>query len=64
MIRHGNGSGSLENGDEEAHELWQWFRDASLQEFNDVYEKLGVTFDTFNGEAFYNDKLEEVGPDS
>ncbi|WP_279383228.1 arginine--tRNA ligase, partial [Levilactobacillus brevis] len=50
----------LENGDEEAHELWQWFRDASLQEFNDVYEKLGVTFDTFNGEAFYNDKLEEV----
>lgn len=50
----------LENGDPEAHRLWKWFRDASLQEFNDVYQKLGVTFDTYNGEAFYNDKLEEV----
>ncbi|WP_367377018.1 arginine--tRNA ligase [Levilactobacillus cerevisiae] len=50
----------LENGDPEAHRLWKWFREASLEEFNDVYEKLGVTFDTFNGEAFYNDKLDEV----
>ncbi|WP_203637195.1 arginine--tRNA ligase [Levilactobacillus wangkuiensis] len=50
----------LENGDPEAHRLWKWFREASLEEFNDVYKKLGVTFDTYNGEAFYNDKLEEV----
>ncbi|WP_261810754.1 arginine--tRNA ligase [Levilactobacillus humaensis] len=50
----------LEAGDPEAHKLWAWFREASLQEFSQVYEELGVTFDTFNGEAFYNDKLEEV----
>ncbi|WP_341778543.1 arginine--tRNA ligase [Levilactobacillus sp. HBUAS70063] len=50
----------LEDGDEEAHRLWKWFREASLQEFNDVYDELGVKFDTYNGEAFYNDKLDEV----
>lgn len=50
----------LENGDQEAHDLWQWFREVSLQEFNDIYKVLGVEFDTYNGEAFYNDKLAEV----
>lgn len=50
----------LEAGDPEAHKLWAWFREASLQEFSQVYDELGVSFDTFNGEAFYNDKLEEV----
>lgn len=50
----------LENGDPEAHKLWEWFREVSLQEFNDVYQELGVKFDTYHGESFYNDKLEEV----
>ncbi|KRO00291.1 arginyl-tRNA synthetase [Levilactobacillus paucivorans] len=50
----------LEAGDPEANKLWAWFREASLQEFSQVYDELGVSFDTFNGEAFYNDKLEEV----
>ncbi|WP_155972192.1 arginine--tRNA ligase [Streptococcus ruminantium] len=49
----------LEDGDPEAQELWQWFRDESLVEFNRIYDKLGVTFDSFNGEAFYNDKMDE-----
>lgn len=49
----------LEDGDQEALSLWQWFRDESLVEFNRIYEKLGVTFDSFNGEAFYNDKMDE-----
>ncbi|HEM4290805.1 TPA: arginine--tRNA ligase [Streptococcus suis] len=49
----------LEDGDSEAHELWQWFRDESLVEFNRIYDKLGVTFDSYNGEAFYNDKMDE-----
>ncbi|NQM50313.1 arginine--tRNA ligase [Streptococcus suis] len=49
----------LEDGDPEAHELWQWFRDESLIEFNRIYDKLGVTFDSYNGEAFYNDKMDE-----
>ncbi|WP_057491136.1 arginine--tRNA ligase [Streptococcus orisasini] len=50
----------LENGDKEAHELWQWFRDESLVEFNRLYKELDVQFDSYNGEAFYNDKMDEV----
>ena len=50
----------LEDGDEEALGLWKWFRDESLKEFNHVYERLDITFDSFNGEAFYNDKMQEV----
>ncbi|MFM0634291.1 arginine--tRNA ligase [Streptococcus suis] len=49
----------LEDGDPEAQELWQWFRDESLVEFNRIYDKLDVTFDSYNGEAFYNDKMDE-----
>ena len=49
----------LEDGDPEATELWQWFRDESLVEFNRIYKLLGVEFDSLNGEAFYNDKMEE-----
>ena len=49
----------LEDGDPEATELWQWFRDESLTEFNRIYELLGVKFDSLNGEAFYNDKMDE-----
>jgi len=50
----------LEDGDEEARELWQWFRDESLAEFSRIYDLLGVTFESFNGEAFYNDKMDVV----
>ena len=50
----------LEAGDEEATALWQWFRDESLVEFNRLYDELGVSFDSYNGEAFYNDKMDEV----
>lgn len=50
----------LEDGDEEALALWQWFRDESLKEFTDIYDLLEVKFDSFNGEAFYNDKMDEV----
>ena len=49
----------LEDGDPEATELWQWFRDESLMEFNRIYKLLGVEFDSLNGEAFYNDKMDE-----
>ncbi|KRM58449.1 arginine--tRNA ligase [Secundilactobacillus malefermentans] len=49
----------LEDGDKEATRLWTWFREESLKSFNAIYEKLGVEFDTFNGEAFYNDKMQE-----
>lgn len=50
----------LEAGDEEAASLWQWFRDESLIEFNRLYKELDVDFDSYNGEAFYNDKMDEV----
>ncbi|USS85222.1 arginine--tRNA ligase [Fructilactobacillus myrtifloralis] len=50
----------LEDGDPEAVKLWQWFREVSLEAFNQTYRKLGVDFDTYNGESFYNDKLQSV----
>lgn len=50
----------LEDGDQEAYSLWQWFRNESLQEFMKIYDMLDIQFDSFNGEAFYNDKMDEV----
>jgi len=50
----------MEQGDQEALELWQWFVQISLAEFQRVYELLGVDFDSFTGESFYNDKMEQV----
>lgn len=50
----------LEAGDEEATELWRWFREESLNEFNTIYERLGITFDSMDGESFFNDKMDEV----
>jgi arginyl-tRNA synthetase len=51
---------ALEDGDEEALLLWKWFRDESLQAFKQIYELLNVSFDSYHGEAFYNDKMEDV----
>ena len=50
----------LENGDPEAKELWQWFRDESLKEFSRVYDLLDIEFDSYNGESFYSDKMDDV----
>lgn len=50
----------LEEGNEEAVELWTWFREESLKEFEKVYQRLNISFDSYNGEAFYNDKMSEV----
>ncbi len=50
----------LEQDDPEAVELWTWFRSESLKEFNKIYEMLEISFDSYNGEAFYNDKMDEV----
>lgn len=48
----------LEDGDKEAEGLWTWFKDESLKEFSKIYNLLGVEFDSFSGEAFYNGKME------
>lgn len=50
----------LEEGDEETTALWTYFKDISLVEFKRVYDMLGVKFDSYNGEAFYSDKMDEV----
>lgn len=50
----------LEDGDETCIALWERFRALSLQEFQKVYDVLGSKFDSWNGEAFYSDKMPEV----
>ncbi|OLR64566.1 arginine--tRNA ligase [Peptoniphilus porci] len=47
----------LENGNEEAVEIWKWFKEVSLKEFNRVYDMLDIQFDSYNGESFYSDKM-------
>ena len=50
----------LEDGDEYCTKLWERFRSLSLKEFQKVYDLLGSKFDSWNGEAFYSDKMPEV----
>ena len=50
----------LEEGDEEYTKLWEYFREVSLKEYKRIYDLLGSKFDSYNGEAFYNDKMGEV----
>ncbi|MBP3620575.1 MAG: arginine--tRNA ligase [Lachnospiraceae bacterium] len=50
----------MENGDEEALKIWQWFKDISLIEYKRTYDLLGIDFDSYNGESFYRDKTANV----
>jgi arginyl-tRNA synthetase len=50
----------LEDGDSEAVSLWSRFRKLSLKEFDKLYDTLNVKFDSYAGESFYSDKMEEV----
>ena len=50
----------LEQGDEYCTKLWQEFKDLSIKEFQKIYDLLGTKFDSWNGEAFYADKTDEV----
>ena len=50
----------LEDGDTYCVEIWKKFRELSLKEFQRVYDLLGSKFDSWNGEAFYSDKMQEV----
>lgn len=50
----------LEDGDEYCKKVWQKFRDLSLNEFQRIYNILGISFDSINGEAFYSDKMPEI----
>lgn len=51
---------ALEHGEPEETALWQWIRDESLKEFSRVYDMLGISFDSYAGEAFYSDKMPAV----
>lgn len=50
----------MELKDPEYLQLWQWIRNESLKESKQIYDLLDVTFDSYNGEAFYNDKMDNV----
>lgn len=50
----------LEDGDEYCVKIWQKFRELSLKEFQRIYDLLDIQFDSWNGEAFYTDKMQEV----
>lgn len=50
----------LEDGDADAEALWRWFKEESLKEFAKIYALLEVEFDSYDGEAFYNDKMGET----
>ena len=51
---------ALEDGDKDAESLWERFRNLSLKEFDRVYKLFNVEFDSYAGEAFYNDKMDVV----
>ncbi len=51
---------AMENGNEEYLAIWRSFKETSLKEYMKTYELLGVTFDSYNGESFYNDKMDAV----
>ena len=50
----------IEDGDEEAMAIFSWFKEVTLKDTQRVYDLLGVSFDSYNGEAFYNDKMDPV----
>jgi arginyl-tRNA synthetase len=53
----------LQQGDPENRKLWEKFVQASLQEFDRIYERLGIAFDVTLGESFYNDRLQALVDD-
>lgn len=50
----------LEDGDNENRKLWKWIVDLSIEQFNKIWERLGVSFDCIHGESFYEDKMQAI----
>nr|AAH24878.1 Arginyl-tRNA synthetase 2, mitochondrial [Mus musculus] len=50
----------LEMGDTQALSLWQRFRDLSIEEYTQIYKRLGIYFDEYSGESFYREKSQDV----
>ena len=53
-------SEKIEQGDEDARGLWNWFKELTLKDTARVYDLLGVSFDSYAGESFYIDKMGRV----
>ena len=51
---------AIEDGNEEALEIFNWFKSVTLKDAERVYDMLGVKFDSYAGESFYNDKMDRV----
>ena len=51
---------AIEDGNEEALELFNWFKELTIRDTQRIYQLLGITFDSYNGEAFFNDKMGRV----
>ena len=50
----------MQNGDEESLKIWRWFCELSMNEFDRIYDRLGISFDLVRGESYYNDKMDAV----
>lgn len=50
----------IEDNDPEAMELFEWFKKITLEEVQQVFERMGIRFDSYAGESFYNDKMDRV----
>lgn len=50
----------IEDGDSEAMELFLWFKEVTLKDVKKIYDRLDVHFDSYNGESFYNDKMQPI----
>ncbi len=50
----------IEDGDSEANSLFIWFKEVTLRDVQKIYERLDVHFDSYNGESFYNDKMQPI----
>ncbi len=51
---------SIEDGDKEALQLFEYFKAITLKEVKKIYERLNIEFDSYAGESFYNDKMQPV----
>ena len=51
---------AIEDGNPEALEIFNWFKQVTLKDAERVYDMLGVRFDSYNGESFYADKVQPI----
>ena len=51
---------AIENGNKEALELFEYFKEITLKEVSRIYDRLHIKFDSWAGESFYNDKMQPV----